>query len=127
MEWHRHDARISEDTRTHIETRDNRTQITIRNVVRGDTGKFSITLTNEAGQETAVIRVNVIGMKKVIFIIYFAKCIWSSNYTTPKYTLKKTILKYYSKVKNSRDDNESEISGEVTIIEITLTESDNSL
>ena len=61
VEWHRFDARIAEDTRTHIETRDNRTQLTIRNCQRSDTGKYTITLSNEAGQASAVIHINVVG------------------------------------------------------------------
>ena len=75
VEWHRFDARIAEDTRTHIETRDSRTQLTIRNCQRSDTGKYTITLSNEAGQANAVIHINVVGeytctFKKLLSLIW---------------------------------------------------------
>ncbi|XP_072180959.1 twitchin-like [Diadema setosum] len=60
VEWHRHDTRVAEDSRTQIETRESRTHLVIRNCKRGDTGQYTITVSNEAGRESAVIRVNVV-------------------------------------------------------------------
>ena len=60
-EWHRHANKMSDDDRVRIDRHEARSQLIVRDVVRTDAGIYSLTVTNEAGRESANIHVNVIG------------------------------------------------------------------
>ena len=60
-EWHRHDVKLHDDDRTKVERHETRSQLVLRDMRRADGGIYSLTVSNEAGRETANIHVNVIG------------------------------------------------------------------
>ncbi|KAH3877136.1 hypothetical protein DPMN_000993, partial [Dreissena polymorpha] len=60
-EWSR-DGQVMSDQDTDIETKDKSTHLCIPSVVRGDTGEYCVTLTNEVGTEK--VPINVIVMDK---------------------------------------------------------------
>nr|XP_006823011.1 PREDICTED: titin-like [Saccoglossus kowalevskii] len=58
--WYRYDVKVKEDRRTRIDCFDNKTTLVVKDTLRSDSGKYSVTASNSAGKITADIHVNVL-------------------------------------------------------------------
>ena len=68
VKWDKDGVTLVSSTRVKIETTDRETVLTAKNCVKADEGAYKLTVSNSAGSETAMIRVQV-------SILVFAKFI----------------------------------------------------